>query len=241
MQSNLYVALSAQSALSRRMEQIAHNVSNANTAGFRADGVKFDALVTRRADADVAYASDGTTFISRMKGSTSRTGNPLDVAVAGDGWFSIMTPNGTAYTRDGRMQMTETGALRTVAGFPVLDAGGTAILLDPAGGTPEIARDGMITQGGRQIGAIGLFAIDPDARLTRSENSGVVPDRPATAILDFGVNGVVQGSIEGSNVNPVLEMTRLIAVQRAFENISASLDMADTTLQDAIKSLGATS
>lgn len=239
MQSNLYVGLSAQVALTRRLERIAHNVANTNTAGFRADGVKFEALVARRGDADVAYASQGVDYITQTSGPVSRTGNPLDVAVSGEGWLAIATPGGTAYTRDGRLQMTETGALRTVAGYPVLDAGNTPLLVDPAAGPPSIAHDGMITQGGRQVGAIGLFAIDRDATLTRSGNSGVVPDRAATPILDFGANGLLQGHVEGSNVNPVLEMTRLMAVQRAFENISASLDMADSTLQEAIKSLGA--
>ena len=241
MQSNLYVALSAQVSLNRRLEQIAHNVANANTAGFRADGVKFDALVTRRSGAEVAYASEGADYITRTSGPVARTGNPLDVAVTGEGWFAVTTPRGTAYTRDGRFQITETGAVRTVAGYPVLDAGNTALILDPAGGAPEIAHDGMITQGGRQVGAIGLFAIDADAVLSRDGNSSVIPDKPASPILDFGTSGVLQGFVENSNVNPVTEMTRLIAVQRAFENISASLDMADATLQDAIKSLGGTS
>lgn len=240
MQTNLYVALSAQVALNRRLEGIAHNVANANTAGFRADGVKFDALVMRRADADVAYASEGSDYITRTSGPVARTGNPLDLASSGEGWFAMATPNGTAYTRDGRFQMTETGALRTVGGFPVLDAGNTPLLLDPAGGEPQVAHDGMITQGGRQVGAVGLFAIDADAKLSRFENSAVVPHKPATPILDFGRNGVLQGFVENSNVNAVSEMTRLIAVQRAFETISASLDMADSTLQDAIKTLGAT-
>ena len=240
MQSNLYVALSAQVALNRRLEQIAHNVANANTAGFRADGVKFDALVARRANADVAYASEGTIYIERTSGPVSRTGNPLDLAVSGNGWFAIAAPGGTAHTRDGRFQMTESGALRTVAGYPVLDAGNTPLLLDPTGGPVEVAHDGMISQGGRQVGAVGVFAIDDDATLARVDNSAVRPDKPATALLDFSSSGVLQGFVEGSNVNPVSEMTRLIAVQRAFENVSASLDMADTTLQDAIKSLGAT-
>ncbi len=241
MPSNMYVALSGLVALNRRLESIAHNVSNANTAGFRADGVKFDTLLTRRGDADVAYASEGRDYISRAAGPVTRSCNPFDVAVAGEGFFAVQTPQGVAYTRDGRLGMSESGELRSVNGYPVLDAGGAPLMVDPSGGPPDISRDGMITQGGRQVGAIGLFSIDPDAALTRAENSGVVPGKPATPILDFGANGVLQGHAEGSNVNPVEEMTRLIAVQRAFENISAGLDMADATQGDAIKSLGATS
>lgn len=241
MQSNLYVALSGLVALNRRLDSIAHNVANANTAGFRADGVKFDTLLARRGDADVAYASQGRDYISRNAGPVTRTANPFDLAVSGDGFFAVATPQGVAYTRDGRVGMNETGELRSVNDHPLLDAGGAPLTVDPSGGPPAIARDGMITQNGRQVGAVGLFAIDRDAVLTRAANSGVIPDKPATPILDFGANGVLQGFTEGSNVNPVTEMTRLIAVQRAFENISASLDMADASQADAIKALGATS
>ena len=70
----------------------------------------------------------------------------------------------------------------------------------------------MINQGGQQIGAIGLFRIDPSAKFSRYENSGVIPDKPATPILDFDNNGIVQGHVEGSNVNPILEMAKLITI-----------------------------
>ena len=96
----------------------------------------------------------------------------------------------------------------------------------------------MVTQNGAQVGAIGLFAIDPAARLTRAANSGVIPDRAATPVLDFTATGVVQGFVEGSNVNPVLEITKLIAVQHNLDGVTQANTTADTTLQEAIKALG---
>ena len=102
-----------------------------------------------------------------------------------------------------------------------------------------VSADGMITQNGRQVGAIGLFAIDPGATLSRAENSGVVPDRPATAILEFTRDGVVQGAVESSNVDPVREMTRLIDVTRAFDGVAAEASQSETSLQEAIKTLAA--
>ena len=87
-----------------------------------------------------------------------------------------------------------TGSLETLNGNAVLDAGGAPILLNPSAGSPTIAGDGMIAQDGKQIGAIGLFAIDDDAKLTRAENSGVVPDKPATPILDFTKTASSRGS-----------------------------------------------
>src|SRR5882762_6100362 len=148
MQSGLYVALSAQVALRKRLDTIANNVANMNTAGFRADEVKFQALVDRAGNDRVAFASTGSDYISRRSGGLTRTDNPLDVAIQGDAWFAIKTPGGNAYTRDGRLRLLETGTLQNVDGHPVLDAGGTPIVLDPAAGAPSISSDGMITQNG---------------------------------------------------------------------------------------------
>jgi len=239
MQGNLYVGVSAQVSLQRRLETIAHNVANASTAGFRAEEARFETLLSRAGTDPVAFAVTGPTFLSRRSGELVRTENQFDVAVEGDAWLSIQTPAGQVYTRDGRMKLAPTGELQSLNGYPILDAGGAAMLLDPNAGPPRIARDGTVTQGNRQVGAIGLFNIDKAAKLTRYENSGVIPDRPATPVLDFTRAGMQQGFIENSNVNAVMEMTRLINITRAFEMVSASLAASETSLQDAIKALGA--
>jgi len=241
MQNGLYVALSAQVALERRLETIASNVANMNTVGYRADGVSFATEFARAGDNRIAYVSPGPSFISRQAGALVKTGNALDVAVQGAGWIGIGEAGGVAYTRDGRMRISETGALQTLNGDAVLDAGGAPIILNPAAGEPTISGDGMITQNGKQVGAIGIFAIDDDTALTRVGNSGVVPDKPATPILDFTKNGVVQGSIEEANVNPIQEMTKLIAVTRAFDGVTSQVSQTEASLQEAIKTLGASS
>jgi flagellar basal-body rod protein FlgF len=96
----------------------------------------------------------------------------------------------------------------------------------------------MISQNGRQVGAIGLVEIAAGAPLRRAENSGVVPDKPTTPILDFTRAGVVQGAVESSNVDPVREMARLIEVTRAFDGVAAEAAQSEGSLQDAIKALG---
>lgn len=207
MQSAFYVSLSAQVALDRRLTTIAENVANASTTGFRATGVSFDTVLSRTSATPTAYASAGTDFISRASGGLTKTDNPLDLAVTGNAWLAIQTPQGVAYTRDGRMKMLETGEMQSIMGFPVLDAGNSPIVLDPTAGPPMIFRDGMINQGDRQMGAIGLFEIDEAADLRRGENSSVIPSIPAAAVVNFARNGVVQGHIESANVNPVSEIT----------------------------------
>ena len=241
MQSGPYVSLSAQLTLEKRLESLALNVANMNTVGYRAAGVSFHTYVSRSGDAPVAYATAGRDYITRTEGPLERTDNPLDVAVQGEGFLAIQTPGGTVYTRDGRMRMRPTGELESLAGHPILDAGGTPLILDPTAGPPVIGGDGMISQGGEQIGAIGLFQIAPGAKFTRYENSGVIPDKPATPILDFNTNGIVQGHVEGSNVNPILEMAKLITIERAFESISGGAEKNENTMKDARPILGGTS
>ena len=123
-------------------------------------------------------------------------------------------------------------------GDPILDAGGAPIIVDGGAGPLAVSADGMINQNGRQVGAIGLFSIDPGATLTRTENSGVISSKPATPVLDFIRDGIVQGAVENSNVDPVSEMTRLIDVTRTFDSVAAETTQSESSLQDAIKALG---
>jgi flagellar basal-body rod protein FlgF len=241
MQTTFHVGLSAQLALQKRLETIANNMANASTAGFRAEEVRFETLVSRTPDAPIAFASSGESYLSRRSGEVSQTGSPFDVAVQGDAWLGIQTPAGIAYTRDGRLRMTPTGELQTVAGYSVLDAGGAPIQLDPNAGPPQIGRDGAMSQNNRAVGSIGLFAIDEKAHLRRFDNSGVIPDRPATPVIEFSKTGVMQGFVEGANVNPVMEMSRLILVSRAFDAVTASLKQSEASAQEAVRTLGATS
>ena len=142
MQSGLYVALSSQIALERRLTTIADNRANMNTVGFRATQLKFDDVMTRAEGTRVDYVSEGEEYISTQNGGLTQTKNPLDFATKGDTWFSIETPSGNAITRDGRFSMLESGALVTLEGYPVLDAGGGQITLNPQAGAPELSSDG---------------------------------------------------------------------------------------------------
>ncbi len=241
MQSSFYVGLSGQLTIEKRLQTIANNVANMNTAGFRADGVSFDTVLSSAGDSPVAFSAEGAGYISQREGERVKTDNPLDVAVQGDAWLAIRTPSGTVYTRDGRFKLGPSGVVQTLNNYPVLDAGGAPIQLDPDAGPPTIGADGMMNQTGIQVAAIGLFSIDPAANLSRAENSGVIPDVAATPILDFTRTGVVQGYVENSNVNSVLELSKLIEVQHNLDSVTESNQTADSSLQEAIKSLGATS
>lgn len=238
MQDGLYVALSSQVALEKRLNTIADNVANSSTVGFRATGVRFEDVVSGLDDKAVSFVSTGDTFLSTASGPLRETGNPFDFAIKGTAWFGMETPAGTVMTRDGRFTLTENGDLVTLEGHPVLDAGGAPIQLDPQNGPPTAGADGSLRQGDRLVGALGLFSFDPGANFVRYGNSGVVPAGEPEPLVDRLEAGVVQGFLEESNVNPMLEITRLVMVQRAFENGAALLRDTESSYDEAIKTLG---
>lgn len=235
----LYVDAAAQLALARRMDSLAFNLANANTTGFLGEGLKFDSIVSTTGGGNVAFPNAGADYISLAHGAAHRTGNPLDVAVRGDGWLSILTPAGPAYTRDGRLHIDPNGEIRSTNGYPLLDAGGAPLVIDASGGEVTIAADGAINQRGKTVGVLGVFSLDPEARLTRHDNSSVLSDREALSVAGSSRSGLMQGFLEHSNVNPLVELTKMIEIQRAFDHISACMNMTDSAQQDAIRTLGA--
>jgi flagellar basal-body rod protein FlgF len=238
MQSGLYVALSSQIALDRRMTTIADNLANMNTVGFRATQLKFDDVMTKADGARVAYVDEGAEYVSTRNGGLTQTKNPLDFATKGDTWFSIDTPSGQAITRDGRFSILDTGALVTLEGYPVLDAGGGPITLDPTAGPPDLSQDGTLYQNGRPIASLGLFESDIGPNFVRAGNSAVIPSQEPQPVVDRAGAGVVQGYLELANVNPIQEMTQMITVSRAFENVTQLMRDSETSMSDAIKTLG---
>ncbi|WP_163267287.1 flagellar basal-body rod protein FlgF [Chelativorans alearense] len=238
MQTGLYVALSSQMALERRLTTLADNVANAGTVGFRAGGITFDDVMSGLTDKSVSFVSAGDDFYDTRAGGLQETGNPFDFAVQGDAWFAVETQAGPMMTRDGRFTMLETGELVTLEGHPVLDAGGAPLVLDPQAGPPEAGADGTLRQNGQLLGAIGLFAFTPGPNTQRYGNSGFLPRMQPQPVVDQPDVGVAQGFLEDSNVNAVQEMMRLIQVQRAFEQVTTLMRDSDTSMKDAIKTMG---
>jgi len=243
-QSGLYVSLSSQMALERRLTTIADNMANLNTVGFRSTEVKFDEVLSKTQNdinAKIAFVNQGNDYLSTKNGELAQTGNALDFAIKGDAWFAIDTPAGQVLTRDGRFTMKETGELVSVRGYPVLDAGGAPIQLNRAGGVPAVGADGKIIQDDRQVATIGLFTADINKGFVRYDNSGVSMVDEPQPVVDNPEVSIMQGYLENSNVNGIGEMTQLIQVNRAFESISSLMRDSETSLSDAIKVLGGSS
>ncbi|MCJ8054023.1 flagellar basal-body rod protein FlgF [Shinella curvata] len=238
MQTGLYVSLSSQIALERRLNTLADNVANSTTVGFRATEVKFNQVVSDQKVADVAFVSQGNEFISTRSGGITETGGTLDFAIKGDAWFQVETPSGPTLTRDGRFTLTDAGELVTLNGYPVLDAGGGPIQIDATNGAIQLSADGQLNQNGRPVAALGLFEADLSGGFTRAGNSGIISKIPPEPVVDRIDAGVVQGYVEESNVNAIGEMTQLIQVTRAFESIASLMRDSEESMNEAVRTLG---
>lgn len=238
MQSGLYVALSSQISLEKRLNTIADNLANMNTVGFRATQLKFDDVATQADGTKVDYVSTGEEYLSDANGGLMQTKNPLDFAAKGNTWFSIDTPSGNAITKDGRFTMLETGSLVTLEGYPVLDAGGGPIQLNPLEGPPTSSQDGILYQNNKPVATLGLFEANVGPNFTRVGNSAVIPTETPQAVVNRIDAGVVQGFVEESNVNPVLSMTQMMTISRTFDYVTQLMRDGEASIGDAIKTLG---
>ncbi|MBI1186321.1 MAG: flagellar basal-body rod protein FlgF [Alphaproteobacteria bacterium] len=240
MDSAQLLGLQAQRVLQRRMEIAAHNLANMTTTGFKADMLIVDDVASnpaRNAEAphDIRFARDITVGRNMRAGAVEVTNEPLDVAIEGDGFLMVMGPSGVAYTRNGALSLGADGALVTAEGFPVLDSGGAPIVLDPEAGPPTITPDGAITQNGAEAGRIGVVAFARPGALEKIGAS--LWDGAGQAQTQFE-GRVIQGALESSNVEPISELTQIIAISRAYESAAKLVQNADQTRQRALERLG---
>jgi len=238
LQSSVYVGISAQIALLRRLDTLANNLANQGTAGYRAEQVTFSSIASAATAEAVDFVSPGATSVVRETGELVQTGNPLDIAVRGEAWLAVETPFGQAYTRDGRLTLTPTGELRTSSGYKLLDPSGAPLQINPQDGAIDISAGGAVSQAGKQVAAVGLFRIDRTSTLERLANGAFLSASPGEPMSEAEGGSIMQGYVERSNSNPILDMAKLIAVQRAFDSVSTTIGMIETSHTDAIRALG---
>ena len=245
MENALLIGLSRQIALAREADVIANNVANVTTNGFKARSLRFEEYLSPTARADsfprnsriLSYVQDKGIGVDLTQGSVEMTGNPLDVAIRGEGCFVLQTSAGERYTRDGAFQLNAAGELVTASGARVAGENGP-ITFSPQDGRIEIGADGTITTAQGQRGKLRLVRFaDPRSLANEGDNlfSSPQPGQP------LGAKGRVEsGAIERSNVRPVVEMSRLVEVSRAYQNISNMLQQTDALRRTAIQRLAET-
>jgi flagellar basal-body rod protein FlgF len=233
-----YIVLSRLGAQLRSTQVSANNLANADTPGFRAERAVFAEFLQPRSggapvgDRGAAYAIDRATWRDTASWSISTTGNPFDLALEGDGFFAVETPRGERYTRAGRFMLAGDGKLTDAEGNAVLDARGTPVVLGPNDTRVEVRGDGSVRSENGPIGQLRVVRFDDPqklraegARLYASDEPGAPAERP----------GVVQGAVEGSNVQPVVEITTLTAQMREFQFATQFVEREGERLSSAVE------
>lgn len=224
------------------MDVTANNLANANTPGFRTERVQFSEWIDRqqgtgqvRGSASISYMQDRATWREMQAGTVTHTGNPYDLALSGDGYFTVSTANGPRLTRDGRFGPMPSGVLADTAGNPVLDVNGRPIQIPPTETNVTIAGDGTISSAdGVPLGKIGVVRPADPMALTAEGSTHLVANTPTTPVTQ---PGLVQGAVEDSNVEPVLELTRMISTQRQFQFATQLVQAESDRQQSAIQKI----
>jgi flagellar basal-body rod protein FlgF len=244
----LWISAGALSPTMRAQEILANNLANAATGGFRQDRVAFERVVL---EAGAAAGAAGTPagsrtsgvagglavedglgaaprLISRLDpgpGPLETTDSPFHLAVAGPGYLAVQGPDGELYTRDGTLQLAPDGTLLHRSGYPLLTEGGA--LTVPPGGDFRVAGDGTVFVNGEARGRLRVVALPDPASLSHA-GAGLL--RSAVPGEADATSRIIQGSLEGANVDPVLAMVDMVSLLRGFEANQRAIVAQDGTL-----------
>lgn len=240
--SNL-VLLSGQMALAQAMDVVSNNIANASTTGFKREAIAFDTLLSQGAATKKGPANfvfDRSTYRDTSTGPITGTGNPLDLAIEGQGYFQVQMPDGgTGYTRAGSFQLNADGEIVTQSGQKLIGDGG-AVTVPNTTSQINISGDGYITakvdNGAAlaQLGKIVVVKFDDEQKLQPAGNGLYVTTQTSQPAVDSVIK---QGSLEQSNVQPVIEITNMIRVMRSYEQMANMISNENQRSNDAIQRL----
>ncbi|MDZ4364530.1 flagellar basal-body rod protein FlgF [Brevundimonas sp.] len=242
MENAAYIGLSRQMTLRRELDIVANNIANADTTGFKVEQLMVGTEVGARARNDnvrpgVSFVMDTGVGRDYGQGALQQTGRTLDFAIEGEGaFFTLQDGAGEAYTRDGAFTLDPEGRLTTQGGLPVLADGGE-IILDPALGAVSVAPDGSISQNGQPVGRLSVVRFETLSVLEKG-GDGLYRNTSNAQPMEATDARVRQGMLEGSNVNPILEITNLIEISRAYERITKLIEQSTDLSKRAVERLG---
>jgi len=253
MENALLIGLSRQMALSHELDIVANNIANIDTTAYKADKAAFGEYLMPRAsdqqfsgkDRRISFVQDRASWIDFSEGAIERTGNPLDVAISGDGYLAVQTPRGVRYTRNGALAINATGQLVTSEGYQVAGDGGPITFqtgdhnITISGSGIITALNGSDTQNSPR-GKLQIVGFDAPRRLQKDGSStfaapaglDTTPPPPGTR--------VVQGAVEKSNVSAIAEMARMIEITRSYSDIANVLQQQGDQRRNALSQLSQT-
>lgn len=234
MSNAIYAALARQTGLMTEMQVVANNLANSSTTGYKSDRAIFAEFIagTRNNLADLSMGTLAGHEFDLEQGGLRFTNGKFDVAIQGEGYFLIETPQGQRLTRAGHFQLNAQSELITSAGYRVLNAGGGTIQIPEEATNVSIAGDGTISFDGQIIDQLGV--VQTEGQLSREGNSMFAAEDGFQQVEE---PRVVQGALEQSNVSPVLEIARMIEVQRAYEAGQALIEREDDRIAKFISTL----
>lgn len=236
MDNAIYATLTRQSGLMKEMGVVANNIANANTTGFRREGVIFaehlSALDRRGETLSMAHARGR--LIDLRQGVLTQTNGRFDLAIEGEGYFALETPDGLRLSRAGAFIPSPEGELMTAEGYRLLDVGQAPVLIPPGASAVSVGTDGTMSANGIPFGQIGLFGQPEGTQLTHQGGTLFQLDAVPEPLEEARIR---QGFLEESNVDPVFEITRMIEVQRAYELGQSFLDREDQRIRNVITAM----
>lgn len=237
MENSLYVGLSGQVALQEKMAIIANNVANVNTPGYRGQNAVFHEFISdqKRMKEDVSLVYDYGQYQVSDPGPIKVTGNSLDVALVGPGFLGIQTPEGVQYTRAGNFTINQLGELVNQRGMKVAGQGGGSIIIPEDARYVNIDSNGNVSTDEGPIGALMVSEFKDYQKLEPAGNGLYKTAEAPTPAVDTRVK---QGAIEGSNVQAVMEMTRMIDVLREYQAVQNMMQSEHSRQQTMIQRLG---
>lgn len=240
MENSLVVALARQGVMTRQMEVIATNLANLTTAGFKAESLVFTEHLARTGDRQEALSLVHDVSVTRnlAAGPITETGNPLDLAIRGPGYFPVQTPDGPRYTRNGTFQLDDSGQIVTSEGHPLLGAGGAPMTVPPNASSIAFARDGTLSADAGPIGRLQVIQFENEQALTKlGGNLYDAGDQTPQPAPDAEI---VPGAVEGANVSGVSEITRMIDTVRGYQAAARMAESEHQRILDAIEALAVT-
>lgn len=232
-----YVALTRQAGLAKELQSVANNIANLSTTGYRREGVVFAEMVEALPveGNSVAMTAARGRYFDELQGSLDETGGTLDLAIEGEGYFTVATPAGERLTRAGAFTRDADGRVVNMDGHPLLDEGGGEIVIPFEAKHVNVSADGTVSADGEPVARVGLVTVEDQTKLFREAGVLFRADTAPTPVED---GRVLQGFLEQSNVNPVAELARMVEVQRAYEYGQKLLDGEDDRIRLVVRTLG---